>query len=149
MLFHGFGSLRRMQGVWSCIQFVVRETMKCERSVKTRHLPSGRLCVACQKRYVLLLCNKKVGRAPEIALNVLKSLLFFIAVERASRRARPVRTKRRPEEWLSSPDRAHQDLSMCIEKSPRARYFRARARQKCDFIACTAVLMPACPPCPN
>jgi hypothetical protein len=96
-----------------------------------------------------LLCSKKVGRAPEIALNVLKNLLFFIAVERASRRARPVRTKRRPEEWLGSPDRAHQDLSMCIEKPPRAPYFRARAPQICHFINLTREFMPACPPCPN
>ncbi len=58
--------------------------MKC---VKMRHLPSGQLSVAGQKRKVLWLCNKKVGRAPEIALNVLKNLLFFIAVERASRPA--------------------------------------------------------------
>jgi hypothetical protein len=62
---------------------------------------------------VLLLCNEKVGRAPKIALNVLKNLLFFSAVETESRRARPVRTKPRQEEWLSSPYRAHQDLSIC------------------------------------
>ncbi len=148
MLFHGFGSLRRMQGILSWIQFVGRETMKCERSVKMRHLPSGLLSVAGQKRKVLLPCNKKVGRAPEIALNVL-NLLFFIAVERASRRARPVRSKPRPEEWLSSPDREHQDLSMCIEKPARARYFRPRACQICNFITCARKFMPASPPCPN
>jgi hypothetical protein len=95
-----------------------------------------------------MLCKKKVGHI-EIALNVLKNLLFFIAVERASRRARPVRTKPRPEEWLSSPDREHQDLSMCIEKPARARYFRARACQICNFITCARKFMPACPPCPN
>ena len=138
-----------MQGILLWIQFVGRETMKCEWSVKMRHLPSGRLSVAGQKHIVLFLCNKKVGRAPEIVLNVLKILLYFIAVERASRRARPARTKRRPEEWLGSPDRAHQDLSMCIEKPARAPYLRARAPQKRDFLTCARQLMPACPPCPN
>ena len=143
---------------------------------------------------------RKLGVAPEIALNVLKDMLFFmeaslnarpartksrpeewlsspdrahqdisICIEEpprapyfrararqkcdllgsSCRRARPVRTKSRPREWLSSPDRAHQDLSMCIEKPPSARFFRARARQKCDLINCTREFVPACPPCPN
>jgi hypothetical protein len=35
--------------ILSWIQFVGREKMKCEWSVKTRHLPSGQLSVACHK----------------------------------------------------------------------------------------------------
>jgi hypothetical protein len=71
------------------------------------------------------------------------------ALGSSRRRAGPVRIKPLPREWRSSPDRAHQDLSMCIEKPTRAPYFRARAPQKCDFITCTRKFMPACPPCPN
>jgi hypothetical protein len=100
----------------------------------TCHLPSGRLSVAGQKHKVLLQrCFATRNRAfARDCAQCAENLLFFIAVERASRRASPVRTKPRQEEWLSSPDRAHQDLSMCLvhRETPPARaiFERTRAR---------------------
>jgi hypothetical protein len=137
-----------MQRILLRIQFVVRGPEK-RTADKPSHCRVGCLVSPVGSIKYYRFTARKSGAAPEFALNVLKDMPFFYTVKEESLNARPVRTKRRPEKWLGSPDRAHQDLSMCIEKPPRAPYFRARAPQICHFINFTREFMPACPPCPN
>jgi hypothetical protein len=134
-----------MQRILSLILFVVPEKRTAD---KPSHCRVGCLVSPVGSIKYYRFTARKSDAAPEIALNVLKHAVFY-TVKEESLNARPVRTKRRPEEWLGSPDRAHQDLSMCIEKPPRAPHFRARASQICHFINLTREFMPASPPCPN
>ena len=103
------------------------------RPVRTKPRPEEWLSPPDRAHQGLSMCIEKTPCARRFRARA-RNAILSAAPGSSCRRSRPVRTKPRPEEWLSSPDRAHQDLSMCIEKPPRAPYFRARACQMCDFM---------------
>jgi hypothetical protein len=89
------------------------------------------------------------GARPKWRCPCLKACFFLIAVETACLRTCPVQTKPRSKEWLGSPDRVCQELSICVEKTRCARCFRVWSPQTCGFVNCSRERVPACSPCPN
>jgi hypothetical protein len=76
--------------------------------------------------------QQEIPARARYGVNVPKIMLFFSAIKQARRRAR---SEHRLKDWMGSPDRARQKLSICVEKPQCARRFQACAPQICGFVS--------------
>ena len=103
--------------------------------------------VAGRRHYDRCTCIKNLRRrAPENGVNVPKIMQFFSAIKQGYRRAR---SEHRPKDWMGSPDRARQKLSICVEKPQCARRFQACAPQTCGFISSAEIAYQRARPSPT
>ncbi len=126
-LFHGFGSLQRLQGILSWIQFVDPEIMKCDGATTRTICRVGSYVSPVSNK--LWICSMKVERAPEIVLFVLKTCccpMRFPACLPCSNLASAERIACFAQSGTSTGQR----LSICVEKPRGAPLFRACALKK-------------------
>ena len=114
------------------------------RRARSEPRPKDWLGSSDRARQKLSICVEKPQCARRFRACAPQICGFVSSVEIAYLRARPAATQRRPKEWLGSPDRAHQNLSINREKLPCAPGLRAGAHDNCGCgEACSGHNIPA------